>query len=258
MSDAGALDGRVALVTGGAGDIGTAICRMLVAQGARVMIADVRADAGEALAGEIGAAARFAKHDVTSEDSWARVVEQTEAALGPVDTLVNNAGLMRGTPLVGGSAERYLQIVMVNQVGVHLGMRAVAPGMQARGSGCIVNISSIDGMVGMAQLSAYVASKWAVRGMTKVAALELGPLGIRCNSVHPGYIDTLMLSSGGRLDADGLRALAGQVPLDRLGRGEDVAGACAYLMSDAAAYCNGTELVVDGGLTAGIRPGRQS
>jgi 3alpha(or 20beta)-hydroxysteroid dehydrogenase len=184
--------------------------------------------------------------DVTDETAWAAAMPAR------LDVLVNNAGIIHRTPIDGGDVATFEAVTRVNLLGVYLGMRAAAPVMPAGGS--IVNVSSIDGMVGMPLLSGYVASKWAVRGMTKTAAAELGPRGIRCNSVHPGYIETAMLTAGGRMSAETMASLADQVPLGTLGTTGDIAAACAYLASDASRYVNGTELVVDGGLIAALKP----
>lgn len=248
-----ALDGTVALVTGAAGGMGAACVRRLVADGATVLAADVVTDPLEGLAGELGPRCEPLMLDVGEPASWERAIAAA-GRHGRLDVLVNNAGILRRTPLDGEGTEVFASVIRVNQLGVFLGMRAAVPLMAAAGRGSIVNVSSIDGMVGMSQLAGYVASKWAVRGMTKVAARELGPLGIRANSVHPGYIDTPMLTVGGRMTDETKRSLAGQVPLGGLGRPEDIAAVCAFLAGDDSRYCNGAEIVVDGGLIAGLTP----
>jgi 3alpha(or 20beta)-hydroxysteroid dehydrogenase len=247
------LDGKVVLITGAARGMGAACARRFIAAGARVIAADVLEPDVRVLAGELGPCCTPVKLDVGDEASWAQAMD-VAAEHGQLDVLVNNAGILRRTPLTDGDPEVFASVVRVNQLGVYLGMRAGAPLMARGGSGSIVNVSSIDGMVGMPLLAAYVASKWAVRGMTKVAALELGPLGIRCNSVHPGYIDTPMLTVGGRMAEETKRSLAAQVPLGALGTPDDVAAVCAFLASDDSRYCSGAEFVVDGGLIAGITP----
>jgi 3alpha(or 20beta)-hydroxysteroid dehydrogenase len=249
----GTLDGKVALITGAARGMGAACVRRFVAEGATVLAADVLVEEVRALADELGPRCTPLHLDVGEEASWAEAVEAA-ARLERLDALVNNAGVLRRTPLIDGDPEVFASVLRVNQVGVYLGMRAAAPLMTAKGGGSIVNLSSIDGMVGMRLLAAYVASKWAVRGMTKVAALELGPQGIRCNSVHPGYIDTPMLTAGGRMTDDTKSSLAAQVPLGTLGSPDDIAAVCAFLASDESRYCNGAEIVVDGGLIAGVKP----
>jgi len=249
------LDGKVALVSGAARGQGADEARRFAAEGAVVVLGDVLDDLGSGVADGIGDTARYVHLDVTREADWDRAVEFAAEAFGRVDVLVNNAGTARFTPIIGGSLDDYLAVVMVNQVGVYLGMRAAAPAMARGGGGSIVNISSIDGIVGMPAVSAYVASKFAVRGMTKVAALELAPLGIRCNSVHPGYIDTVLLRGGGSsgFPETDPTMLARTVPARRLGTVEDVTDVVLFLASDASRYCSGSEIVVDGGLIAGIR-----
>ncbi len=250
----GVLEGKVALISGGARGQGEAEARRFVAEGASVVLGDILDDDGAEVAEDIGKAARYVHLDVTSEGDWDRAVDVAVDDFGTVDVLVNNAGTARITPIIGGSLDDYLAVVMVNQVGVYLGMRAVAPVMQRAGGGSIVNISSIDGIVAMPRVSAYVASKFAVRGMTKAAALELAELGIRCNSVHPGYIDTALLRGGGDSGFTGvdLAAIAASVPAKRVGTVDDVTEVVLFLASDASRYCSGAEIVVDGGLIAGL------
>jgi 3alpha(or 20beta)-hydroxysteroid dehydrogenase len=253
----GVLDGKVALISGAARGQGEAEARRFAAEGALVMLGDVLDDLGSAVAEDIGKAARYVHLDVTQEGDWDGAVAAAVGDFGTIDVLVNNAGTGKRTPIIGGSLQDYMAVVMVNQVGVYLGMRAVAPVMQEGGGGSIVNISSIDGIVAMPFVSAYVASKFAVRGMTKVAALELAELGIRCNSVHPGYIDTTMLRGGGDTGFRGvnLGAVAASVPAKRVGTVEDVTEVVLFLASDASRYCSGSEIVVDGGLIAGLPMG---
>lgn len=248
------LQGKVVLVSGGARGMGAACARTLVAAGASVVVGDVLDDETATLAADLGDSCSGVRLDVSDPASWADAVSAALTCFGRLDGLVNNAGILRRTPIAGGDPDVYASVVAVNQLGVFLGMQAVVEPLSVAGGGSIVNVSSIDGMLGMRQLSAYVASKWAVRGMTKVAALELGPLGIRCNSVHPGYIDTPMLTVGGRMTQETMRSLASQVPGGELGRPEDIADACAFLLSDASRYVNGAELVIDGGLIAGLQP----
>ncbi|HEU5129065.1 MAG TPA: glucose 1-dehydrogenase [Glycomyces sp.] len=238
------LDGRVAIVTGGARGIGAAYARALHGAGAAVVIADVLAAEGEALAGELGEDARFTELDVTDEDAWTAAVDGALEAFGAVDVLVNNAGIANAAPIEHFSLEKWHAVIGVNLTGTFLGCRAVVPAMKAAGRGSIVNVSSVEGLRGSVRLHGYTASKFAVRGLTKSLAVELGPSGIRVNSVHPGFIRTEMTT---RIDSEGL-----VIPLGRSGVPEDLAGAVLFLASDASAYLTGTELVVDGGMTAGI------
>jgi 3alpha(or 20beta)-hydroxysteroid dehydrogenase len=245
------LDGKVALVTGAARGQGEAHVRRFVAEGAKVVATDVLTDEGEALAADLGADVIFEHHDVADEAHWAAVVKRAESVFGGIDVLVNNAGIARMAPLVDMSTDDYLDVIKVNQVGVFFGMRAVAPVMQRRGGGSIVNISSVDGMAGMANVIGYVASKFAVRGMTKTAAVELGPLGIRVNSVHPGGVDTPMIRPPGFEGVD-YDAMFARLPIPRCGTPEDIASLVLFLASDESSYITGSEHVIDGGLLAGI------
>ena len=192
------LDDKVALITGGARGQGAAEAELFVNAGAHVVITDVLDAEGDATAERLGAACEFLHHDVASEDQWASVVDTIIERHGRLDVLVNNAGIFRTVGLIETSLEMWQQMMDINQTGVFLGMRTAAPAMQANGSGSIINISSIAGMKSAAVAHAYSASKWAVRGMTKSAAVELAPSGVRVNSVHPGIIDTDMLQEFGQ------------------------------------------------------------
>lgn len=238
------LDGRVSIVTGAAGGLGSAFARALHAAGASVVLADLRDDDAAALAAELGDRALAAHLDVTSEESWASVVAGTLAAFGAVDVLVNNAGIANAGPIDHYPKAKWDAVIAVNLTGVFLGAQAVVPTMKAAGRGSIINISSVEGMRGGAHLHGYVASKFGVRGLTKSLAVELGPDGIRVNSVHPGFVQTPMTA---RLDPTAV-----PIPLGRPALPQDVAGTVVFLASDDSAYTTGTELVVDGGMIAGI------
>ncbi|MFN8205546.1 MAG: glucose 1-dehydrogenase [Solirubrobacteraceae bacterium] len=236
------VQGKVAIVTGGARGMGAAHARALVDHGARVVVADLREDEGRALAAELGDAARFAGLDVTDEAGWAATVQAALDAFGRLDVLVNNAGILDVRRLEDTSLADYRRVVEVNQIGPYLGMRAVVAPMRRAGGGSIVNVSSTAGMVGYTDFFAYTAAKWAVRGMTKAAAAELARDGIRVNSVHPGDIETPMIG--------GIDVPTDAIALGRLGRPEEVAMLVVYLASDESSYTTGAEHVVDGGYTA--------
>ena len=248
----GRLTDKVAIVTGGAQGQGAAICRAFVAEGARLVIADIAEEEGEKLAAELDAvapgAAYFRRHDVSDEASWASLVEDLHGRFGPVDVLANNAGVLRFGDIEKMSVDDYELLFRVNQLGCFLGMKAVARTMRKNGGGSIINASSIEGLAGMASLVGYTATKFAIRGMTKVAAMELGPRGIRVNSVHPGMIDTPMTRvHGGDL---AMEYGASKIPLRRVGHPEDVAPLYVFLGSDESSYINGAEIAIDGGVTA--------
>jgi 3alpha(or 20beta)-hydroxysteroid dehydrogenase len=246
----GALDGKVAIITGAARGQGAAAARLFVTEGARVIIADVLDEVGKELADSLGDTAIYRHLDVSSEDDWKSVVDEAVETLGGVDVLVNNAGILRFAALPDMPLEDYLRIVNVNQVGTFLGMRAVSRPMMAAGKGSIVNISSIEGLAGMPYLTAYTSTKFAIRGMTKVASLELGPHGIRVNSVHPGMIETDMVKdAAGGHDID-LSPAAKRIALRRMGQSEDIAEVVLFLASDRSAYVTGAEVAADGGATA--------
>ena len=248
MSSTGRLAGKVALVTGAAQGQGAAAARAFVAEGARVVIADIADDAGKALADELGASAYYRHLDVTSEADWESAVAEAVERFGGVDVLVNNAGVLLFSELTKTSLEEYERVIRINQIGTFLGMRSVADHMAERGGGSIVNSSSIEGLGGMPLLVAYTASKFAIRGMTKSAAMELGPKGIRVNSVHPGMIDTGMIRDFA--GEEGLEWGGSKVALKRVGQPEDVAGVYLFLASEESRYCTGAEFVCDGGATA--------
>lgn len=244
------LAGKVALITGAARGQGAAEARRFVAEGAKVVIADVLEPEGRALAAELGDAACFQSLDVTCAEQWQAAVEVTQAQFGKLDVLVNNAAILRMAPLEHCSLEDYRRVIEVNQVGCWLGMKSVLSAMRQAGGGSIVNVSSTAGMEGVAYGTAYSASKFAVRGMTKSAALELGASGIRVNSVHPGGIDTAMARPPEMADFDPAQVYKG-LPIPRIGQPEEVANLVLFLASDESSYCTGSEFIIDGGMLAG-------
>jgi 3alpha(or 20beta)-hydroxysteroid dehydrogenase len=246
----GKLDNRVAIVSGGARGQGEAEVRAFVDEGAQVVFGDVLDDEGEKVAADLGGAAVYQHLDVTKADDWDAIVASTIDRLGRVDVLVNNAGILRVVLLDGHPLDDYMAIVNVNQVGCFLGMRAVAPQMKAQRSGSIINTSSTSGFVGTVGLTAYTATKFAVRGMTKVAAMELGHFGIRVNSVHPGGIDTEMIK-GPEFDSVDTDAVFGSQPIPRVGQPEEVAKLMVFLASDDSSFSTGSEFLVDGGYLTG-------
>jgi 3alpha(or 20beta)-hydroxysteroid dehydrogenase len=246
------LKGSVALITGAARGQGEAEARLFVEEGAKVVLADVRDDLGRALAAELGHDTLYTHLDVSDQEDWTTAMASAVAHFGPVDVLVNNAGIARYSPIADCSLGDYLDVIHVNQVGAFLGMRAVIPVMTERGGGSIVNISSTSGLVGAAGTVAYTASKFAVRGMTKTAALELAPVGIRVNSVHPGGVDTPMLKPDELEGAEiGLDEFVASVPMGRLADPKELAQLVLFLASSESSYCTGSEFIADGGLTAG-------
>jgi 3alpha(or 20beta)-hydroxysteroid dehydrogenase len=254
----GKLDGRVVIVTGAARGQGEQEARLFVAEGAGVVVADVLDDQGEALAKEIGA--RYVHLDVSREGDWRAAVDAARKAYGRVDGLVNNAGILRFNELVGTPLEEFEEVVRVNQTGVFLGIRTVAPEIAAAGGGTIVNTASFAGLTGMAYVGAYAATKHAIVGLTRVAALELAARNIRVNAVCPGAIDTAMsnpaqLDPGGDLvaGAEALDAVYSKlVPLGRIGRPEEVARLALFLSCEDSSYITGQPFVIDGGWLAGV------
>src|SRR5258706_6137462 len=248
----GRLDGKVALITGGVGGMGKARVRHVVAEGARSALGEVLDDGGRAVADKLGEqACRYVHHDVTDEADWAAAVALAAEAFGRLDVLVNNAGVLKFASIAEMPLAEFRQILEVNAVGCWLGMKAVIEPMKAAGGGSIVNISSIEGFTGAAGLSAYTASKFAVRGMTKVAAQELGPLGIRVNSVHPGGVLTRMtLGQPESYDGQGAAFLA-SLPIARFAEPIEISRLVAFLASDDSSYSTGSEFVADGGVLCG-------
>lgn len=246
----GRLEGKVAIITGAARGMGGSHARMFALEGAKVVMTDLSEDAGKALADEIGEQALFLRHDVTKLDEWYGIIAAAKGAFGGIDILVNNAGILGAMANTEELTEEdYLKVCAVNQHSVFYGMKAVLPAMLERGSGSIVNISSIAGMVanyGFPSL-AYVASKFAVRGMTKATAMEYGKHNIRVNSVHPGFIQTPMMVEA--TDEVGGEALA-QIPLGRIADPKEVSNLVLFLASDESSYITGSEHLVDAGMLA--------
>jgi len=243
------LDGKVAIITGGATGMGATHAEAFVAEGAQVMLADVRDEDGRRVADALGSAARYSHLDVTNAAAWPDVVASTVEAFGPPTVLVNNAGITAWGSVVEEEVESFRHMLDVNLVGTWLGIKAVAEVMIAAGGGSIVNVSSDAGMRGFGNLSAYVSSKWGVRGLTRSAAVEFGHRGIRVNAVLPGLIDTPMGIESIR-GADPAVILAGS-PIPRIGRPEEVTAMIVFLASDESSYCTGADFLADGGMLAG-------
>lgn len=244
----GRLDGKVAIITGGARGMGASHARKFLEEGAKVMITDILDKEGEALANELGGNIKFMKHDVKKGSEWEKVVTETESAFGPVSILVNNAGIALIKPMDEITEEDYRKVIDINQVSVFLGMKHVHKSMSKAKNGSIINISSVSGLRGSNGTIAYDASKFAVRGMTKSAAIELGAEGIRVNSIHPGIIETPMIMQEDAKDA--VRELAKEIPLKRTAQPEEVSNLVVFLASDESSYSTGSEFVIDGGMTA--------
>lgn len=246
----GKLTGKVVIITGAAQGMGEAHARRFVAEGARVTLTDVNETGGNKLATELGENAHFVAHDVSSLSQWQNVLNETERIFGSVNVLVNNAGIIGPVAeTVKLTEEDYLNVIGINQNSQFFGMKTVIPSMLKAGGGSIVNISSVAGMVSIvgAPNLAYVGSKFASRGMTKHVAVQYGSFNIRANSVHPGYIKTPMMAAATDADGGGINT---QIPLGRMADPEEVSNLVLFLASDESSYVNGTEHVIDGGLTA--------
>lgn len=240
------LADKVAIITGGARGMGETHARRFIAEGAKVVITDLNEELGSALAKELGDQVLFIKQDVSSESDWAAVIEKTEAAFGPVNILVNNAGISVNNSIEQMTLDQYMKVVNINQVSVFLGMKYVIESMKKAGSGSIVNISSINGLV--AGAIGYTDTKFAVRGMTKAAAMEFARYNVRVNSVHPGVIETPMIKQGDSEAA--IKEFAKYIPVQRVAQPNEVTNLVLFLASDESSYCTAGEYVVDGGISA--------
>jgi 3alpha(or 20beta)-hydroxysteroid dehydrogenase len=250
---AGRIEGKVALITGAARGMGAATARLFIDQGAKVLLTDVEDAEGQLLAKELGDNATYTRLDVTDETQWQNAIAHAKTTLGaPVSVLVNNAGILRAIPLPLMSLADYQQVIDINQTAVFLGMKNVVPAMAEAGKGSIINVSSIDGFQGSPALSAYVAAKFAVRGLTRVAALELAAMNIRVNTVCPGATRTRMMDCPDMAGIDIEALSARMAPLGRMGEAPEIANATLFLASDEASYITGTDLVIDGGTIAGV------
>jgi 3alpha(or 20beta)-hydroxysteroid dehydrogenase len=249
----GRLENRIAIVTGAARGIGACVAQLFVQEGARVMLADVRDELGSTLAAQLGAQAAYVHLDVGVEADWVAALEATQQRFGAPTVLVNNAGIFRTQPIESLSMEAYMEVIRTNQIGVFLGMRSCIAPMREAGGGAMVNISSVQGLEGMTNGLAYAASKFAVTGMTKTAAIELAKHRIRVNSVHPGPIATMLVAeSHGTTDIAAATAHEPGVPVKRWGQPEEIARLVLYLASDESSYSTGGAFLADGGLTAGL------
>lgn len=242
----GRLDGKVAVITGGAGGMGKKHAEFFIREGAKVVIADLESSDGKTYADELGDQALFVSLDVTKEEDWKNVMSQTEEKFGPVSILVNNAGIVIQNSIENTSLEEYRKTIYINQDGVFLGLKHVLPSMKKAKGGSIINISSIAGIVGGANNMAYTASKFAVRGMTKAAAAEFAEFGIRVNSVHPGVIRTPMTEQEGVKEL--IQEMEKDIPMKRIAEPEEITNLVLFLASDESSYSTGTEFIADGGL----------
>jgi 3alpha(or 20beta)-hydroxysteroid dehydrogenase len=240
----GRMDGMVALISGGAKGQGEAEARLFVAEGASVVIGDLLDDQGAKVVADLGDRAAYCHLDVTQPEDWEQAVAAVKDRFGRLDVLINNAGIVRLGMMLDVTLEEFRQVVDTNQIGCWLGMKTAAPLMAETGGGSIINISSMNGIMPGPGAMSYIASKFAIRGMTKAAALELAPLGIRVNSIHPGAIDTDMAHAA-LGDPEGNPV--GFLPIPRMGRPEEVAKMARFLATDDSSYSTGSEFIIDGG-----------
>jgi len=243
MSNASArLQGKIAIITGAAQGMGAEHARVFIAEGARVVLTDLQEEAGQALAAELGPQALFVRHDVSKAEDWDAVLAATRAHFGLANVLINNAAMYFICPVDEADAERVRKLLDVNIFGSWLGISKIAPMMREAGGGSIINLSSLAGSRGIPWHSIYGTSKWAIRGLTKTAAYDLGPAGIRVNAILPGAIEGTGMA-GGPLDAAQLQA----IPLQRTGRKDEVSQLAVFLASDDSSYITGSDHVIDGG-----------
>jgi len=248
---AGRLEGKVALISGSASGQGEAEARLFAAEGARVVVSDVNHADGERVAQEIGAAALYLPLDVVDPAQWTHAVDRATEAFGALHVLVNNAGIGTLSRFEELPFEEHQRLLDINLNGVFHGMRAVRQAMIDAGGGSIVNISSIDGLVGVQGMASYSASKFAVTGITRSTAIEYGPVGIRVNSIHPGVINSPMVEQAPPEVHERLDRLMQKQPIPRMGTPEEIAYLALYLASDESSYCTGAQFVIDGGHLAG-------
>jgi len=242
----GELKDKVAIITGGAAGMGESHVRLFIEKGAKVVLTDINEEKGTALADELGENVLFVHHDVTDEDGWKKVIEKTETEYGPVNILVNNAGISPVLSLDNSTLDDYMNVVKINQVSLFLGMKYAATSMKKAESGSIINVSSINGLTGGA--IGYTDTKFAVRGMTKAAAKELAPHNIRVNSIHPGVINTPMVQESEAFEQ--IQQMVGMIPLQRMADSDEISQLVLFLGSDDSSYSTGSEFLADGGITA--------
>ena len=240
------LSGKVALISGGSRGLGESHARAMIAQGARVVVADILDDDGQALVAELGGASRYFHLDVTSRSEWAKAVAFTLQEFGALNVLINNAGIAHFSPIGEYKPEEWDTMIAINLTGVFNGVDASLQGLKAGAPSSIINVSSIAGLRGYSGLVGYNAAKFGVTGFTKSVALDVAQFGIRCNSIHPGVIDTPMTSNVGTRRK--------HVAMERTGRPEELSSLVVYLASDEASFCTGAEFICDGGESAGLAP----